>query len=567
MHAKKGTDDVSAMYGQAPERLGSGKKASLATTKLGAKVVQQLTQAKSKAKVDSHEDGQVWYRSGWVTQSPKARMKFVLRPLQTDAELEEDPVDAFRLSIYGALLSEAMSPKMYDLSMTGVDYSISISNSGISFLFTGFTPLMPRLIDETMMHFDEGFNITRDVKRYQRIIEEYNQSLHDYSDMPVSYAIRDRDSLLTPGSRSREESIEALAKVTPESVASSVSELLLARPLLPSGLAMGNLASKDADGALGKILERSETWKGSSVEASKDQKVQTVTPVVKLSSPIELRKLNPRPGDGNDVVVVSIVSGLVSIESRVVLGILSQIVSSTAYTQLRTNMQLGYVVSAGQTRTSNVQSMSCVVQGDAMGADEMEAAVEHVLTSLMPEKLNNITDKDFESYKASFTEGITTPPTDYSEEFSNFWVPISEGGQCFDVRKNMLHYVGGAAVTKEALVKTWNELLLPESGERQKLVVKYFANKVPARPSEKEAAKLWKKHEVPTSAADMLRREYGKTQVIEKADMATRKELADKSGYFPTDLGCELEKSAEAATTSLLQTRKMVQHQSFLVPS
>ena len=45
-------------------------------------------------------------------------------------------------------------------------------------------------------------------------------------------------------------------------------------------------------------------------------------------------------------------------------------------------------------------AVSCVVQGDHKGADEMEAAVESVYHKYFPEKLAGLTDSDFKSYAA-----------------------------------------------------------------------------------------------------------------------------------------------------------------------
>jgi len=249
-----------------------------------------------------------------------------------------------------------------------------------------------------------------------------------YTSMPVQYAIADRNRLVDPGSHSNEELLEALKLISLDSVASAKDELLLARPLQVSSLAMGNLKSDDAKSALAKISVRAQNWPGAAVEPPAGSEVMHVKPIVKPSKPVELRKLNPRKGDSNEVVVVSIMLGEATLKSRVLMGLLSHMLSSVAYTELRTNMQLGYVVNGGVGKLSNVQMISCVVQGDVMKADEMEAAVEHVLTGIMPQKLANLTDKDFELHKSSFQNELLSPPGDQGAEFENFWLPVSEGG-------------------------------------------------------------------------------------------------------------------------------------------
>ena len=61
-----------------------------------------------------------------------------------------------------------------------------------------------------------------------------------------------------------------------------------------------------------------------------------------------------------------------TLEQRVLLGLLGSLFRPMAYNYLRTESQLGYVVTAGVVLLSNVQLMSCVVQGDKVDADAIE---------------------------------------------------------------------------------------------------------------------------------------------------------------------------------------------------
>merc|ERR1719221_325680 len=118
-------------------------------------------------------------------------------------------------------------------------------------------------------------------------------------------------------------------------------------------------------------------------------KVERVSRVVNIDTPVEVRKANPRPGDDNDVVVSTLIHGVSTVESRVLLSLLAQILNNVAYTELRTSRQLGYVVSAGMGQIANVLYMTCMVQGNVLGADDVDAAIEGVYSNLMPSRLQN----------------------------------------------------------------------------------------------------------------------------------------------------------------------------------
>jgi hypothetical protein len=267
-------------------------------------------------------------------------------------------------------------------------------------------------------------------------------------------------------------------------------------------------------------------------------KVEWVTPILNLSSPVEVRRLNPRPGDPNDAVSVSILAGVTTIESRVILGLLGQILRTVAYDELRTVRQLGYVVSGGASGVSNVQLVSAVVQGKAMRADDVEAAIELVLTKLMPKHLAELEESKLENYKDSFRQDLLQPPISASQEFPHFWGPVSNGGRCFQLHDEVATYLNTSDITRDTLVQAWAKLAMPESGVRRKVTVKYFANEVPARPTDDEAKAAWTKQGVPESVVPLLLRERSAADVVGAVDSSVRRTFVERDGYFSQVLNC-----------------------------
>eukprot|EP00747_Dinoflagellata_sp_TGD_P108546 gnl/TRDRNA2_/TRDRNA2_170449_c0_seq1.p1 gnl/TRDRNA2_/TRDRNA2_170449_c0~~gnl/TRDRNA2_/TRDRNA2_170449_c0_seq1.p1 ORF type:complete len:255 (-),score=64.27 gnl/TRDRNA2_/TRDRNA2_170449_c0_seq1:23-787(-) len=188
-------------------------------------------------------------------------------------------------------------------------------------------------------------------------------------------------------------------------------------------------------------------------------------------------------------------------------------------------------------------TITTYVQGAAKKADAMESDVEYVLTELMPQKLANLTEHDFERLKGSMVEKLLQAPRTMSDEFGHFWGPISEGHkECFDLRDEMLRYIRSnqAKLSKQELIDSWKALASPSSpaATRKKLVVKYFAGSVPTRPTEKELEDAWKKVGMSETTMKLLSREYKETVLIHKADSAARAKIAKKGGYFSREIRC-----------------------------
>lgn len=508
------------------------------------------------------KDPEVWYRSGWMMLSPKVSLTLSLRPLKTPTEPEMNTLQDLQLDLYGRLLGEEMTSRLVDITATGMSYEIGVGSSGVDFGFVGFAPSMHTLITKVLAEFN-AFNkdpsLTPQV-RWDRHLHQLREDLNTYSGLPITYAVADRNLLLTKGPHSRAEMLTALDKseVTLKSVATCVSELLLSRQLHLTALAMGNMAEDEARTMIGDFLHNIESPSHVSM-ASEGGQVERLSPIVNIKKPVEVRKLNPRLGDKNDVAIVSVIVGVSTVESRVSLRLLGQILGTVAYNELRTNQQLGYIANGGEVQLSNVQLLSCAVEGDRLDADAMEASIHYVLTDLMPRRLKDLTDKEFTSYKHSLRQELLQPPLTVGDEFGHFTGPVDQGGIGFDLRNEMLKYLAGPLATKDTLNKEWKRIVLPKEGARKVVAVKYFANKDKAAASRslEQAQKLWLEHKVPPGARVLLEREFNTTEHLTKVDSEERKKLAQSGGWFPTEQNLKL-KDQNAASKEPLEVPQQI---------
>jgi len=483
----------------------------------------------------------LWFRSGWVTSSPKVTVSLSFMPLKTPLEPEMALVDSLRLQLYSRLMKEEMGPKLVDLKATGVSGGIGVSRDGVSLSFEGFAPLLPRLADEVLKEFN-AFNANSsitDQKRYERVVQDTRESLTTYDGMPASYANGDLSLLLTKGGHSNKEALKALDQMTLESVARAAEELMLSRKLQLTSLAMGNLPQAKAVELVKQAAAGVQSQeRRSKMTASSDAKVELVTPAVNPGQPIELRAKNPRDGDPNDVAVVTLLDGVKTVKSRVLIGLVGKILGTVAYNELRTVRQLGYVVQGGAASFSNVMAVKVIVQGIVLDADQAEAAIQAVITDFMPRKLAELKQEELDSMKSALSNELVTPPVGASDEAGHFWGPVRQGGRCFELQDEMFAFLNTTgAVTKKALQETWAALAM-SAGTRKKVVAKYFSKKVPPLPQAAEAAAMWTKHGVPEAHQAMLQAELAKTLVVDRADSQTREQILKTGGYFPTDLKC-----------------------------
>mmetsp|Transcript_6919 Transcript_6919/g.19465 ORF Transcript_6919/g.19465 Transcript_6919/m.19465 type:complete len:1191 (+) Transcript_6919:130-3702(+) len=498
-----------------------------------------------------------WYRQGWVTNSPKVRLKAAFRPWTTPDMWERSAVDTVRMRLYTTLVKRELESKLYDQTLAGATYDISMSTDGLLLDFDGFPSLLDDLISGVLRGVTSKIQPSQ--AQLEHALHDLNESLRSYSDMPVTYAVQDRNLLLMANVHSKEDGLQALGDINMDRATSAAADLLWGSPLQLTALVMGNVgedrARRSVDTVRAQVRGQGASGRPD-FGAQAASEVLRVAPVVQVAQPVELRKRNPRTGDPNDALVLSLVWGISSVESRVVLGLLGGMLGQVAFNELRTQQQLGYVVNAGDIMISNVHAMSVAVQGSAQSADAMETAVEQVLFQTMPAFLDGLDDAAFQSFRHGFRQQLLQHPNGHNEEFEHFWGPLMLNESCIGLRDEMLWFLEEQLNTKALLVDTWSQLVLAKNGTRQKIAVKYFAQEPPPRQSLDESMSGFRRSGIPHMGLAQLEREFLATQVLTSADSATRASVG-KVGYYPMSIDCEIppERHSKLKPKKILQDK------------
>eukprot|EP00746_Dinoflagellata_sp_MGD_P167388 gnl/MRDRNA2_/MRDRNA2_97964_c0_seq1.p1 gnl/MRDRNA2_/MRDRNA2_97964_c0~~gnl/MRDRNA2_/MRDRNA2_97964_c0_seq1.p1 ORF type:complete len:1184 (+),score=293.62 gnl/MRDRNA2_/MRDRNA2_97964_c0_seq1:176-3727(+) len=512
--APPGQNEISALYGAEPVKL----------------------------KTKSSQE-QIWYRQGSTSESPKVHMKFLTRR-KGHRTINADEVIIHTL--WRRMIGEQLHPKVVDLAATGTSYSIDVGSHSLSVSFGGFQDNLPAMMDLVTDEMRSGVDISN-TERFSRNWETLAKELEDKSEMPVQYAIEDRSIMLMQGTHSDVELRAAMNNVKPEKLEKPSLAGIEAKPTQFTALAMGNIPEEKAMSTTQKYLSAMNFN-----TSLADSDTEIVTAVVHPKAPLELRKLNPRANDPNHVTVVSLLAGVPDVIDSVVWSIIGQVLGPVAYDELRTRKQLGYVVSGGVGKLSNVLVLNVVVQGKEMQPDETEAAIDMVLTKLMPERLLAMTTEEFESYKEATAKAFLKPPLGFSDEISQYWPSVAALGQCFEKRHDELEYLRNNLKNKQQLVDAYMNVILPKNkAVRSRVVVKYWSQDVeggvPARPDFKKRKAMLEEAGVPAEGIQQAQAEHKETEVLDTADSRIRSGLARKYGHFSSELKCRKSAQKEEA--------------------
>mmetsp|Transcript_11745 Transcript_11745/g.25855 ORF Transcript_11745/g.25855 Transcript_11745/m.25855 type:complete len:1265 (-) Transcript_11745:355-4149(-) len=519
----------------------------------------------------------LWYRRGWRSNapnySPQVSIKLLFRPLVRPDQPERTPLEAVRARLYEDLLVEQLDTSLADLGAKNMGLDIEFAVGSFEITLTGVKAALKDNSGKVFKELAAAMESGSFESRFNRVRDDLQQQLADRSrGMPITYAIEDRSLLITKGAYSDKEMLDSLSKVDKGQVAKAAKDLLFSQPVQLTAQVIGNSPKEEA---VAVVKDASEALRHLSASASiapdESLRVDLLPPIVQLAKPIELRKLNPRVNDQNDVTVVSTIVGPSSVESRVLLGLLGRILQRISFDELRTKQQLGYVANGGHVVLSNVDLLSIVVQGTVKNADEMEASIEKVIYEEMPKVLRALTSEELADHKAALKAALSETPFLMKGEVEHFWaVAKLNNADCFHLTAAMKAYMDNG-IDKEHLLKEWQRIFNVPGG-RKKVIVKYFSRPehVGNRPTADVMANFLKAQGLTDDALlKQLRTEHDSTFLVQEASSMTRativKEAATPAGYFPTNLVCTAGKpgaaGAEKASAATIEGKEKQQTQ------
>jgi len=270
-----------------------------------------------------------------------------------------------------------------------------------------------------------------------------------------------------------ESAIEALRAqtdaATPEQVRDFGARLASGRGglrLFAQALAHGNLGEADL-GRIAKVLDRLPL--GAGVPHGELARVRQA----KLPAGVDGLIVRPEPNPQNENnALVSVYWAGDEQRDAVMAELLQLVLADPFYTRLRTEQQLGYIVSAQADRVGLVARFSLVIQSSTKAPDALLQAVDAFLEGFRAE-LASLGEARFQGFKAALSERILRRDERLSQEVARWWGEIVSFQYRWDRRREE------AAVAEEAtlrdLLAFFDRTLAGDAPGRRRLTSAVFA--------------------------------------------------------------------------------------------
>ena len=327
--------------------------------------------------------------------------------------------DAAQSQLYSMLVQDDLNALGYPALLAGVSYQVAAPPRGFRVSVEGYNDKQLVLLEEVLSRL-----MSLDIKedRFDVMKGELLKNLaNSLKNKPFlqSYQ-RSKDELLD-SSWTSEQLIGALEPVTSEGLAAWRDSVL--DEVSIQGLVHGNVTRARVDELAGLL--------------KKHVRINDVEPVSPMVVELEGASSTLLKIDHNDASMVLYVQDeQSSFEHRARSKLLTHLVAPGFFSSLRTEQQLGYVVSAVNTQLRDRGGISFVIQSPVAGPDLLRDRTLAFMTA-QERVLSEMSDEEFGANKGGLIAKLTQRDKNLSQRSNRYWADLDQGVTTFDSNMQM----------------------------------------------------------------------------------------------------------------------------------
>jgi insulysin len=359
----------------------------------------------------------MWYRQDDEFRVPKG---VIYTSFRSD-KVNDTAANAAATQLYLSLLQDTVNEYTYPAYLAGLNFSIFAHSRGVSLKVSGYTDkqliLLQRIVS-SIVHADLDNN------RFENIRADLIRSLENVkSTRAYSQVTRQARRLLVSGGWQEEQIIAELKALNPKSVDAFAQQFWSSTNV--DVLVSGNYAQTvvtEVEEALQPLLRH-----GAPVS-------KPMLTVVQLNDG-EASVYEADVEHEDAVMFWYMQAPDESVASRALTALTAQIIGADYFEELRTQQQLGYVVSAFNWPLFNVPGLGFLVQSPKVSASALQESTQAFLTQMATEEA--VTEPQFERHKAALLREIQQPHKNIIERSEYFWEEIARRELDFGSRERL----------------------------------------------------------------------------------------------------------------------------------
>lgn len=360
-----------------------------------------------------------WHQTRVDFKQPKAELYFSLRSNAANGSVRQAMLTEF----YVHAVEEALKTYSYPASLAGLEYQIYRHSRGLSVRISGYSEKQTRLLEKIV---DEMSVLEVDVHKYDLYSQSIRRSLENsIKGRPSDRVIEGVYNVVLTSSWSNQEKLAALKEIDRQAVNAHVKALLNEPQLVL--LSVGNVSEADSLRAAG-ILAKLNT--GEASQAVKRARVRKL--------PSGAWTLLNTPSVQADSAIALVYQGKdARIEALAATQLLGSLIRTPYYQTLRTQAQVGYIVSAFAFNVLDTPALGFSVQSNSHSVGEVLMQTREFAQSFIT-VISKMPGETFNSTKAGLIARIMQEDKQLGDVASRNWAEIDRQAYDFNTRARLV---------------------------------------------------------------------------------------------------------------------------------
>ncbi len=360
----------------------------------------------------------VWFKNDPDFSAPRANLYFSIRSPMASGS----PLNVVMAGLFVEMIREQLNEYSYPATLAGLGYDIYNHQRGIGVRIRGYNDKQAVLLETVMSTMKEP---NFDEPTFNRLKRRYIRSLNNRrKNDPSRLAINGVINSLRLASWTNEQLLTAVTDVKYSDI-SGYSKALLAENEVVS-LVHGNV-NKSVATDIVKMIEK--LMIGTKPTTISHQSVVNIADGKRFVTSV--------PSNHNDSAALYYVQlGERDINMRAQSFLLSRLLESPFFHELRTEKQLGYSVQSFALPIDDIPGMAFSIQSPTAGPAEIVTAIDEFLTNFKKE-LDSIDAAEFASVKAGVLNQINRNDQRLTDRTNRYWTEIDNSEFEFNSREKI----------------------------------------------------------------------------------------------------------------------------------
>ncbi|WP_458524914.1 insulinase family protein [Onishia taeanensis] len=380
---------------------------------------------------------ELWHQGHTAFDTPKVEWRFSLQHPAAAANAR----DAALTRLLAGWLNDSLNEALYPARLAGHQFNAYAHARGMTLAFSGWRDRQPRLIERVLTQLTEGEITADSVARVRHQLER------DWGNAPEAalYQQANRalgEALLRPQWPATA-LLEAIGDLDAEALRDYRDTFLAALHL--EAMAVGDLSAETA------------RTTGESVIATLTPTLEAgaVPDLEPLAISSTLPALHPHSTRQDSLVLRYLQGQARTLDEQARLAVLGQLISTPFYTRLRTEQQLGYIVSASYMPLLEAPGLALLVQSPDADSETIGGRIAAFLDEF-DQTLAALDDATLAPYRQAVHDRLLERDTSLGQLANRQWQALARDDSGFDHRERLAERV--STLTPAALRDAWGEL-------------------------------------------------------------------------------------------------------------